>query len=311
MSGKRIQILTLVLCAALLGLNLWQGRRIGELEQQIRSDQSSASWDIRSLQQQISALSSQIAEGEKKIQDWDLAPAGMDRTSNSLLTEVSLTLKEWRADTEVRLTARQGSNTHIVALESGGTGRFSGALPVSLDGEGVSLEVRIESDGTSRQEELGGWTDITMLLPVQVSSSGYGGPTYQNGVFSVSDYTVDLSDRNYEPVAVEEPVFFLQRSGETVWERAGVLPRDSWEAMGFSEEEALAEGLTDRTGVYSTDGTVEADCERGDTLTLFFSCRDKYGLKYTFQLQSWEINPDRHGSLPTDARWSSPVLSWE
>lgn len=313
MNEKRIQILTLAFCAVLLGLNFWQGRKIETLKQQIWSAQSSASGDIRSLQQQVHALTSQIEEGEKKVQDWELIPAGMDRASNSLLTEVSLTLKEWRADTEVHLTARQGSGTHIVALKSGGTGRFSGSLPVSLNGESLSLEVRITSAGTSRQEELGGWEDISMLLPVQLTGSGYGGPTYHGGVFSVDHYTVDLSDRNYGPAAVKEPAFFLQRNGETIWERAAVLPEDLWEASGLSEEEALEMGFADRNGTYSAGGTVEADCEKGDTLALFFSCRDEYGLKYTFPLHSWKIDPGRDGRLPA-AGWGStggPVLSWE
>lgn len=285
-----MQALTLVLCAVLLVVTLWQGREIEGLRQEIWNVQSSVSNDVGFVKQQVAALSSQIAEGEKLVRDWELTPTGMDKGTNSLLTEFSLNLKEWQADTKVWLTAHQGSGTRIVTLGDNGTGRFSGALPISLAGESLSLEVRVDGSGTSRQEELGGWEDISMLMPLRIIGSGYGGPTYRNGVFSLEEYSLNLSDRNSVPAAVEEPVFFLQRGGETVWEGAGV-----------SQE-----------GACSTDGPVEIECQPGDTVALFFTCRDEYGLKYTFSMQSWEITGDgENRDLRHTVPGASPVLSWD
>lgn len=299
MDGKRswMQTFTLVFCAMLLGLNLWQGRQIEALRQEMWSAQSRVMDDVRSVSRQVSALSSQVEEGEKLVRDWELAPAGMDKDAGSLLTEVSLNLKEWGEDTEVRLTARQGSGTRIVSLKNTGTGRFSGNLPVSLEGEALSLEVCVDSGGTSRQEELGGWDDVAMLLPIRLTGSGYGGPTYQNGVFSVDCYTVDLRDQNDRPAAAAEPSFCLQKNGETVWEGAGLL----------------------QDGAYTPGKALEAECRSGDTVALFFTCRDEYGLKYTFPLESWEIDPgwmsgSRSGSAAgwgSTAPATSPVLSWD
>ena len=213
------------------------------------------------------------------------------RASGSLLTEVSLTLKEWRADTEVWLTAHQGSGTQIVTLENAGTGNFSGPLPVSLAGEALRLEVRVSNDGTSRQEELGGWMDLAMLLPLRISSSGYSGPEYQNGIFFLDDYVLSLVGRGGEPAAAEEPVYFLQRNGVTVWEAEAAAPEENG---------------------YSTGGTAEAECQTGDTMALFFACRDAEGLRYTFPLESWEII---EGGEDSDIRHMapavSPMLSWD
>lgn len=308
MKRNWLQTATLLLCAVLLGLNLWQGRQIEELRQEMWNAQSSVLNDVGFVKQQVAALSSQIAEREKLVRDWELAPTGMDKGTNSLLTEFSLNLKEWRADTEIRLTARQGSGTKSVPLEGDGTGRFSGALPVSLAGEALSLEIRVDGSGTSRQEDLGGWDDVSMLLPLRITGSGYGGPSYRNGVFSVDGYTVDLSGPDSAPAAAKESAFYLQRNGETVWEAEGVPPEDDWAASGLSMEEAREAGLL-RKGSYSIGGTVEVECQSGDTVALFFTCRDEYGLKYTFPLESWQVDGD--GRMPVTAPWSSPALSWD
>lgn len=282
-----VQALTLVLCAVLLAVTLWQGREIEGLRQEIWNAQSSVSNDVGFVKQQVAALSSRLGEEEKLVREWELAPTGMDKERACLLAEFSLTLKEWQADTEVWLTARQGSGTSIVSLGDNGTGRFSGALPVSLTGKALSLEVRISSDGVNRQEKLGGWDDIATLLPVQMFGSGYSGPTYRNGVFSLGEYDVDLADQNGVPAAVEEPLFSLQCNGETVWEGTGV-PKE---------------------GACSTGGSVEIECQPGDTVALFFTCRDEYGLKYTFPLESWQA--ESGGRMPVTAPGARPVLSWE
>lgn len=320
MDGNRnwMQAFTLVLCAVLLGLNLWQGHKIEALRQEMWSARSSVMDDVRSVSRQVSALSSRIEEGEKLVRDWELAPAGIDKASNSLLTEVSLNLKEWGEGTEVRLTAHQGSGTRIVSLKDTGTGRFSGDLPVSLAGEALSLEVCVDSGGTSRQEELGGWDDIAMLLPLRITGTGYAGPTYRDGVFSLNGYTVDLTDQSYQPAAAAEPSFYLQRNGETVWEAEGVMPEDDWAASGLSREEAREAGFL-RDGAYTPCKPLEAECQSGDTVALFFTCRDEYGLKYTFPLERWEIDPGwmsgshsgSAGGGGSNGPAASPVLSWD
>lgn len=296
MKRNWLQVATLILCAALLAVTLWQGEKISELQAQAAALDRRVIETAQNTRMAIGDLSSRITEGEKLVRDWELAPTGMDKETNSLLTEFSLNLKEWRADTEVRLTARQGSNTNIVYLGSNGTGQFSGSLPVSLAGETLSLEARVDGGGTSRQEELGGWDDVSMLLPLRITGSGYGGPTYRNGVFSVDDYSVNLSGPDYTLATAKEPAFFLQCNGETVWEGAGVPPLD---------DQVL------REGAYTPGKALEVECQPGDTVALFFTCRDEYGLKYTFPLESWEITGDRRDSVTDTAPAASPILSWD
>lgn len=289
MDGKRngMQTLTLALCVLLLGLNFWQSGQIADLRDRLDNAQNLMMDGMDHLQSRVASLEARIEEGEKLVREWELTPAGLDQASGSLLTEVSLTLKEWRADTEVWLTAHQGSGTQIVTLENAGTGNFSGPLPVSLAGEALRLEVRVSNDGTSRQEELGGWEDIAMLLPLRISSSGYSGPEYQNGIFFLDDYVLYLVGRGGEPAAAEEPVFFLQRNGVTVWEAEAAAPEENG---------------------YSTGGTAEAEGQAGDTMAMFFTCRDASGLRYTFPLESWEIAKD---IIRNTAPAASPILSWD
>lgn len=318
MRQKWMQAVTLGLCAVLLGLTLWQNAQITNLQNQLDNARNGIQGSVNTLYGRVTALESRMEEGEKLVRDWELTPAGMDKEAGSLLTECSLTLKEWRADTEVWLTARQGSDANLVFLENTGSGRFAGSLPVSLTGGALSLEIRISSDEANRQEELGSWDDIALLLPLRITGTSYGGPTYQDGVFSLDSYTVDLTDQNDQPAAAEEPVFSLRRNGETAWEAKGVMPEDDWSASGLSPEEAREAGFL-RDGAYSTGGAVEVECQPGDTLALFFTCRDEYGLKYTFPLESWEVDPNwMTGSHSGSAAGggsigpaAGPVLSWD
>ena len=86
-------------------------------------------------------------------------------------------------------------------------------------------------------------------------------------------------------------MFFLQRNGVTVWEAEAAAPEENG---------------------YSTGGTAEAECQTGDTMALFFACRDAEGLRYTFPLESWEII---EGGEDSDIRHMapavSPMLSWD
>lgn len=315
MGGKRswVQIVTLILCAVLLAVTLRQGEKISELQVQVVTLDRRVVETDQNTRVAIQDLSLQMAEGEKLVRGWELTPADMDRETSSLRIEFSLSLKEWRADTEVWLIACQGSETRNVSLENNGDGRFSGALPISPEGEALCLEVRIDSGGTSRREELGGWDDVAMLLPVRMSGSGYSGPTYQNDVFSLGEYFVNLTDQNDQPAAVEEPAFFLKRNGETVWEGPGVPQAEAWAASGISEEEIREMGPPD--GGYSTSGPVEIACRPGDTAAMFFTCRDEYGLRYTFPMESWKIDPDKmgdpHDGMAVTAPGFRPALSWD
>ena len=311
MDGKRSRTALLALAVILLGLNLWQGVRISDLEGRVAELQNTLVYQMNDLRGTVGGLSRQLEEGEKLVREWELTPAGIDREEECLSAEISLALKEWGADTEVRITARQGPEDSTVFLESQGTGRFTGTLPVSLTvGEALRLEARINSGGTSRQEELGAWDDVSMLLPVQINGSGYSGPTYRNGIFSMGGYNVYLSNQDYEPLAaVEEPVFSLKRNGRTVWEAEAVSAREVLESSEGLSGGELEELLEVEDGGYYTAGTAEAECQTGDTLEMFFTCRDAYGLRYVFPLESWEI--DAKGKLPVTAPAARPLLSWD
>ena len=286
-----IKLLTLTLCAVLLFVNFQQGRRLEELERQVSDAQIAIMDDIRNME---SSVYRQMEEANTLVRDWEYSTSVNE--NRWLLVDLSVTLKEWQADTVAELLWSSGNASMregYVPLLGDAAGRFRGTLelPLSEFSGDLQFDVKIVNGEVQRRERLGGWQDVAMLLPLQISSSGYGGPEYQNGIFSVDNYCLYLINRVGEPAAAEEPVYFLQRNGVTVWE---------------AEAAALEEGG------YFTDGTAEAEGQAGDTMALFFTCRDAEGLRYTFPLESWEIiegGEDR--DIRHTAPAASPMLSWD
>lgn len=305
MDGKRdwMKTATLVLCVVLLGVNLWQGKRLSELERDVRNAQNSVMDDIRRTH---SSLSSQLGELEKTdrlIQDWDYTTA-VDVEKRCLLAEVSVTLKEWREDTEAELcwTNLNSGGGGTVSLAGDGTGTFTGVLelPVTDPSDGVDLNVLVQNDGTRRQENLGGWGELSMLLPLQTKGSSWGGPVYQDGK-AASDFSIDLE--NTCKTEIVEPRFRVYLNGEPAQEVAAEVSEDNF--TDNSNIVVYAPALPDRTWSMA--------CEIGDQIEIAFCCQDGFGLGYEFPFMEWtieEVTPDNRAGGGASSGSGAVTLTW-
>ncbi|MBR2402879.1 MAG: hypothetical protein IKB01_08970 [Lachnospiraceae bacterium] len=79
-----------------------------------------------------------------------------------------------------------------VDMKGDGTGIFSGQIFLPVEGNNeVFLCTQISGGGLTTKEELGGWGDLSMLLPLQNSGGGWSGPEYRDGVMS-SQFSISI-----------------------------------------------------------------------------------------------------------------------
>lgn len=301
MDGKknRVQILTLVLCVVLLIANLWQLRQISDLRGQLQSVETNLQMETRRLDERVQAVQRAAQEVDAAVLDWEYATA-VNRETRSLDVEVSVTLKEWRADTAAELlwTNENGSGREgYVPLSGDGAGVFTGTLELPLAGlsGGNLLDVKITNGETARRESLGYLGDAATLLPVQCYSYGVGGPTLswyasRPDLLTISDCDVNLEGCKGEPLPdLSNQVFRLRRNGE------------------IAEETTAMYGET--IGQYTCE-EMSIEVQPGDELELTFFCRDNSGLGYEFSLRSWTVNESGVGEQASPEE-SWPKLTWD
>lgn len=292
------KIAAVAFCAVLLGLNLWQLRQISDLRGELRSVETNLQMEARRLDERVQAVQRTAQEVDAAVLDWEYATA-VNRETRSLEVEVSVTLKEWRADTAAELlwTNENGSGREgYVPLSGDGAGVFTGTLELPLAGlsGGNLLDVKITNGETARRESLGYLGDAATLLPVQSYSYGVGGPTLSRyasrpDLLTISDCDVNLEGCKGEPLPdLSNQVFRLRRNGE------------------IAEETAAMYGET--IGQYTCE-EMSIEVQPGDEMELTFFCRDESGLGYEFFLRRWSIgeNGVEEQALPEES-W--PRLSW-
>ena len=292
---NRIQILTLVLCLFLVGLNLWQLRQISDLRGQLGSVETNLQMETRRLDERVQAVQRTVRDADKLVQDWELVSVSPDARSRCLRAEVSLRLKEWREDTQVRLTAVQGADTWSAAMTGGG-GRYTGMVEIPVNSRVVLLEAQVSAQGLQREEELGAWDSASMLLPVQCFGWGSGGPDYvrdadNNGTLTVTGCEVNLSgvEGRADLPQLSDQVFRLRRNGEVVTEKTAMF--------GNTIDRYTCEELS-------------SEAQIGDEFILTFFCRDESGLGYEFFLYCWAIDDNGLGErIAPEADW--PRLTWD
>lgn len=301
MDGKkdRIQVLTLVLCLLLVSLNLWQLRQISDLRGQLGSVETNLQMETRRLDERIQSIQRTAAEADLLVQDWTYT-SSVNRETRSLDVAVSVTLKEWQADTAAELlwTNENGHGEGDgIPLSGDGAGVFTGTLELPLAGlsGGNLLDVKITNGETARRESLGYLGDAATLLPVQCYSYGVGGPTLswyasRPDLLTISDCDVNLEGCKGEPLPdLSNQVFRLRRNGE------------------IAEETTAMYGET--IGQYTCE-EMSIEVQPGDEMELTFFCRDNSGLGYEFSLRSWTVNENgvEEQASPEES-W--PRLTWD
>lgn len=285
-----------VLYAVLLVLNLWQLSQISDLRNQLGSVETNLQTETRRLDERLQAVQRTAREADKLVQDWELVSVSPDAESRCLRAEVSLRLKEWREDTQVRLTVVQGTDTREAAMTGGG-GQYAGTAEIPVNNQEVRLLAQVSAEGLRKEEDLFGWDSASMLLPVQCLGWGAGGPDYtrnadKSGTLTVTGCEAELM--GYEKRALPQlsgQVFRLRRNGE------------------IAEEMTAMYG--DTIGQYTCQ-ELSSEARIGDEFTLTFFCRDESGLGYEFFLNGWEI--DENGikdavSPSSETDW--PKLTWD
>ena len=301
MKKNWMQLLPLLVGVLLLVLLIRQNQTVTDLRRSLQSVED----QIHELKNEVQGISGDVTRAVEKaanpIQDWKVHPSGIDQEDQRLLANAVLKLKSWQEDTIVYLEAVVGPDTYITAMQVDDYGTCSGAMqfPVNEQCE-VRLAAVITGGGESQRVDLGGWADISMLLPLQVSGSSVGGPTYQGGVLS-SDF--DLTLRNESGTEVLGPVFRIYRNG--------ALEREV-EAEPSKMISAGSKNLTYAPAL--PDQTLNVECAPGDQIEVRFSCTDGYGLGYDFLFLDWTIpedgsRPDGGGLMSGDLR-SWPKLTW-
>ena len=309
MKNNWIQYLSFVLCAVMLIIIIVQGKKLDEykiqVNNQIQSLKISVNDDIQSMRYYVD---NQLENADKLVSSYKLEPSGIDKDSHCLKAEVSVSLKEWYEDTEVELIATVGKQSINIDMNSDGAGNYSGQISLPVEGSNVVLLcTQIFGEGLTKKEELGGWSDISMLLPLQSSGGGWSGPEYRDGVMS-SQFSISIRGfagemlKVYEdqdgPDSVQNPEFHIYKNGEleqTLRATAG-FPEDNIRIAAGLEPDLHAESSEI---TYSVGDEWSIECETGDVIDIHFVCQDEYGLGYDFFFQSWKAeneSPDNYSA---------------
>lgn len=288
-----IQIATLVMCAFLVVTGMRQNRRIYELEEAVD--------DLRwTLQQELNQVRSDVAdrvmdaleEAEAVVADWEVRPLEPDAETKTIRNRVEVRLKEWTSGTVVTLAV----NGEEVPLAAESEGVFAGtaALPASQEGA-VEMSVVIRDGETTRREDLGAWSNFSMLLPVRLASWGGEQERFEAGILTIGHILFTLEDRDYRQTELAETAVRIYRNGEVVLERSAPIGNH----LG---------GGSDGWGYEVTEPMRVSGCQEGDELRVTAVGVDAYGLGYEFELYGWTVSG---GKLTARAPESDLTLFWK
>lgn len=302
MKQNWIQLLSLILCLLVLVLMLGQNRKLEqrheELENQVHDLHRMLSDEILSISSQMEQA---LEESNRLVANYTLNPQGIDQESHALLADVTVSLKEWYADTQLTLSARICDRLFTVPMEATEDGSFAVRLSLPLEEAGeISLSVQISGGSVTRREELGAWSDISMLLPLRSSGGGWDGPEYLDGTAS-SSFTIFIDGRSGMPGPIQNPRFTVYRNGDLVQTIPAVI-------------DPYSEGTDSIAFTVDTEGRRwHLKCDIGDSIDIRFCCEDEYGLGYDFLFMSYavdeEANPNYNGT--TYQSGTSPLtLYW-
>jgi uncharacterized protein YoxC len=273
------------------------------LRDQVETAKDQLSERIRGVEDSVEDISSTVRQELEQstrllAEDYRLETTGLDPAARAVTAEVSVTLRQWREDTEVLLLVKQGETREQVPMTPAGDGTFTAPLTLPTAGEGmVELEVAATSDGTTAKEYLDSWADVSDLLPLCWNGWGNGGISYEEGMLTARRLDSDFSDRESgDSIPAEDVAFRLYRNGALAAEEPGQL------------DESL---LRENWYTYDCD-ELTAAAEPGDQLRLTVFCRDQYGLGYEFTMKCWNIseNGELEDAALNDTDCTT-ALQWE
>ena len=280
MKEKRFQNLSLALNAVLLIALFTIRAELVDKQTILKSKLDDIAYRLSDMDERITNLSAKQREQTEDLSDFSFEPTGLNPENHTLQADMSITLRRWTADTEVTLlVTRNGQTTEQPMSGSGGVFTAPVNLPVEQTGE-VSFAVNITAGGQTSREEVTSYSDLAMLLPLQYTGGGYGGPEYRGGTLEFSSYDVSLV-RKYGAEIID-PVFQILKNGTAVQRLTPELAE-------------LTEDDTRDVVDYILKDRLRVECAKGDTVEFHLLCRDSFGLSYDFAVHACEIT--RNGSV--------------
>ena len=283
MKGKWFQIISLALNVVLLIALLMTRAELVDTQTILKSQLDGIAWRLSDMDNQITDLSAKQREQTENLADFSVEPTGLDPESHTLQADMKITLRRWAADTAVTLLVTQNGGTAEQPM-TGADGVFTApvSLPVEQTG-GVSFAVRITTGGQTSREEVTGYSDIAMLLPlVSIGNGSVAGPSYRKAD-ACMEIGLDVELEKQYGAKVVDPVFQVLKDGDVVQEIPAKLLEES---MVYSDpgKEYYAPDTADEK--------LEIPCQPSDTIEIHLLCRDNFGLSYDFTAYTYQIGTD-------------------
>lgn len=274
MKEKRFQNLSLVLNVVLLITLLVTRGELMDTRTILKSKLDDIAYRLSDMDERITNLSAKQREQTEDLSDFSFEPTGLDPESHTLQADMSITLRRWTADTEVTLLVTRNGQTTEQPM-SGTDGVFTAPVSLPVEDTGaVSFAANITAGGQTSREEVTGYSDLAVLLPLQYTGGGYGGPEYRGGTLEFYSYDVSLV-REYGAEIID-PVFQILKNGTAVQRLTPELAE-------------LTEDDTRDVVDYILKDRLRVECAKGDTVEFHLLCRDSFGLSYDFTVYTCEI----------------------
>lgn len=274
MKEKRFQILSLALNVVLLIALFATRAELVDKQTILKSKLDDIAYRLSDMDERITNLSAKQREQTEDLSDFSFEPTGLDPESHTLQADMSITLRRWTADTEVTLLVTRNGQTTEQPM-SGTDGVFTAPVSLPVEDTGaVSFAANITAGGQTSREEVTGYSDLAVLLPLQYTGGGYGGPEYRGGTLEFYSYDVSLV-REYGAEIID-PVFQILKNGTAVQRLTPELAE-------------LTEDDTRDVVDYILKDRLRVECAKGDTVEFHLLCRDSFGLSYDFTVYTCEI----------------------
>ncbi len=282
MKKNWFQILSLALNVVLLAALLVTRAELVDTQTILKSQLDGIAWRLSDMDNQITDLSAKQREQTENLAVFSFEPTGLDPETHTLQADMKITLRRWTANTAVTLLITQNGQTAELPM-TGTDGVFATpvGLPVEQTGE-VSFAVNITDGGQTSREEIAGYSDIAMLLPlVSIGNGSVTGPSYEKETACMEiDFDVGL-EKQYGAEAVN-PVFQIRKNGKAVQEVSAKI----------SEQVPSNNPPEDYYAPDTAENKLEIPCQPSDTVEIHLLCRDSFGLAYDFTTYSYEIGED-------------------
>ena len=282
MKKNWFQILSLALNVVLLAALLVTRAELVDTQTILKSQLDGIAWRLSDMDNQITDLSAKQREQTENLAVFSFEPTGLDPETHTLQADMKITLRRWTANTAVTLLITQNGQTAELPM-TGTDGVFATpvGLPVEQTGE-VSFAMNITDRGQTSQEEITGYSDIAMLLPlVSIGNGSVTGPSYEKETACMEiDFDVGL-EKQYGAEAVN-PVFQIRKNGKAVQEVSAKI----------SEQVPSNNPPEDYYAPDTAENKLEIPCQPSDTVEIHLLCRDSFGLAYDFTTYSYEIGED-------------------